>query len=281
MENIDLNSLFWLETDGRDKSIDGKRGSKKEGRGKGGSCWWSWYGVDLTWKSSHQNGFGKHICFLETETVYHTPPPLPALSLFYVFLFVCFCFYCFSKQEMMLLFGACMYQLNIPSSHHPSYIIIITSKTSASKRKRERSVDAWRFWRVMLGFWDATGFTSNHPLNLHLSTSPLSFLRFLFFSFLFFPFLFLSFLVVKSSVTVVTIRSQKIPPPSSPVSAMMVTSFSWALQFQLDVIASLNKKKKSINIKNIYIFVPNWHSSWGKLNSTALWVFNYFIFRSM
>ena len=96
-----------------------------------------------------------------------------------------------------------------------------------------------------------------------------------------FSFLFLSFLVVKSSVTVVTIRSQKIPPPSSPVSAMMVTSFSWALQFQLDVIASLNKKKKSINIKNIYIFVPNWHSSWGKLNSTALWVFNYFIFRIM
>ena len=204
----------------------------------------------------------------------------PRSPFFYVFLFVCFCFYCFSKQEMMLLFGACMYQLNIPSSHHPSYIII-TSKTSASKRKRERSVDAWRFWRVMLGFWDATGFTSNHPLNLHLSTSPLSFLRFLFFSFLFFPFLFLSFLVVKSSVTVVTIRSQKIPPPSSPVSAMMVTSFSWALQFQLDVIASLNKKKKSINIKNIYIFVPNWHSSWGKLNSTALWVFNYFIFRIM
>ena len=174
-----------------------------------------------------------------------------------------------------------MYQLNIPSSHHPSYIIIITSKTSASKRKREREV-------LMHGDFDASCSDFEMPQALHqiipsicISAPPPLFpsFSFLFFSFLFFSFL--SFLVVKSSVTVVTIRSQKIPPPSSPVSAMMVTSFSWALQFQLDVIASLNKKKKSINIKNIYIFVPNWHSSWGKLNSTALWVFNYFIFRIM
>ena len=77
----------------------------------------------------------------QCTTHHHHSPRSPFFMFFYLFVF---CFYCFSKQEMMLLFGACMYQLNIPSSHHPSYIII-TSKTSASKRKRERSVDAWRF----------------------------------------------------------------------------------------------------------------------------------------
>ena len=83
-------------------------------------------------------GFGKHFCFLETETLYHhthTPSLQPPFFFFHLF---GFCIYCFSKQEMML-FGACMHQLN--PSHHPSYIII-TSKTSASnkeiKKKKEK-----------------------------------------------------------------------------------------------------------------------------------------------
>ena len=207
----------------------------------------------------------------QCTTHHHHSPRSPFFMFFYLFVFV---FTAFQNRKWCC---CCLEHACINStSHHP--IIHHTSSSHQRhqhQREREREV-------LMHGDFDASCSDFEMPQALHqiipsicISAPPPSL------SFVFFSFLFFSFLVVKSSVTVVTIRSQKIPPPSSPVSAMMVTSFSWALQFQLDVIASLNKKKKSINIKNIYIFVPNWHSSWGKLNSTALWVFNYFIFRSM
>ena len=206
----------------------------------------------------------------QCTTHHHHSPRSPFFMFFYLFVFVFTAFQ--NRKWCCCLEHACINS----TSHHP--IIHHTSSSHQRhqhQREREREV-------LMHGDFDASCSDFEMPQALHqiipsicISAPPPSL------SFVFFSFLFFSFLVVKSSVTVVTIRSQKIPPPSSPVSAMMVTSFSWALQFQLDVIASLNKKKKSINIKNIYIFVPNWHSSWGKLNSTALWVFNYFIFRIM
>lgn len=110
--------------------------TEKKGEGKVGVVGEVDMVLILHEKVAIKMGFGKHFCFLETETetetvylpltTYHLPQNTPPSFLFL--------FFYFSILFLLLfkMFGACMHQLN--PSHHPSYIII-TSKTSASKKE--------------------------------------------------------------------------------------------------------------------------------------------------